>query len=331
MMRSKSRGFTLVELLVVIAIIGILVALLLPAVQAAREAARRTQCKQNLKQLALGALMVESSHRHLPGGGWGWRWIGDPERGFGKEQPGGWGFVVMPFIEQKSLFVMGDNLTGIPRKQVMQKRIATPVPVFVCPSRRATATFQDKRVDHPYQTGDIPPIYHDGLSARGDYVACAGSEYRGYYSGESPSSVSQASTSGFVWPRVPGDDTDGVSFYRSEIHLSDTTDGTSNTMLLGEKYVCQDDYLTGQDAGDNECLYVGWDNDTYRYTDPRSCPGPRMDTPGLYLPTSFGSAHPSGIHVALCDGSVRGIDYEIAPEIFFGLGSRDGGETIRLP
>src|SRR3977135_3561541 len=80
--RERSGGFTLVELLVVIAIIGILVALLLPAIQAAREGARRAQCKSNLKQLALGCLNHHDTQKHFPTGGWGYQWVGDPDRGF---------------------------------------------------------------------------------------------------------------------------------------------------------------------------------------------------------------------------------------------------------
>ena len=87
--RAK-RAFTLVELLVVITIIGILIALLLPAVQAAREAARRTQCSNNLKQLALSSLNLEQTQRHFPTGGWGFLDTGDPNRGTGRNQPGGW-------------------------------------------------------------------------------------------------------------------------------------------------------------------------------------------------------------------------------------------------
>src|SRR4051794_35365921 len=89
---SFARAFTLVELLVVIAIIGILIALLLPAVQAAREAARRSQCENNLKQIGLAAHVHMDTQKYLPTGGWGWQWIGDPDRGYGMRQPGGWAY-----------------------------------------------------------------------------------------------------------------------------------------------------------------------------------------------------------------------------------------------
>ena len=104
--RVAERGFTLVELLVVIAIIGILVALLLPAVQAAREAARRTQCINHLKQLSLGCANHESTHKFFPSGGWGTDWVGDADKGTGEGQPGSWLYSVLPFIEEQALHDM---------------------------------------------------------------------------------------------------------------------------------------------------------------------------------------------------------------------------------
>src|SRR5215475_14850341 len=109
MMRGKSKAsaFTLVELLVVIAIIGILIALLLPAVQAAREAARRSQCRNNLKQLGLGAQNHLSTQKTFPSGGWGFSWVGDPDRGYGVQQPGGWTFSLLAFIEEQQIHDLG--------------------------------------------------------------------------------------------------------------------------------------------------------------------------------------------------------------------------------
>ena len=143
--RHKRRAFTLVELLVVIAIIGILVALLLPAVQAAREAARRNQCVNNLKQLALGCMNHHSTIGHFPTGGWGWFWVGDADRGFGADQPGGWVFNILPYIEENTLHdLAGDgSFDTMSTQQHINTRevVLSPVTMISCPSRRPGLTF----------------------------------------------------------------------------------------------------------------------------------------------------------------------------------------------
>src|ERR1700752_1460812 len=108
-MRRQS-GFTLVELLVVIAIIGILVALLLPAVQAAREAGRRTQCHNHLKQLSLAMQNYKTTQGAVPTGGWGWHWMGNPDGGYGKNQPGSWVYTIAPLIEEANVRTIAAGL-----------------------------------------------------------------------------------------------------------------------------------------------------------------------------------------------------------------------------
>ena len=105
--RTSRIAFTLIELLVVIAIISTLVTIMLPAIQWARESARRVTCQVHLKQLAMAAISHHDQHRHFPTGGWrdgDVRWTGDPERGFGPEQTGGWAYNILPFIEMMLCF-----------------------------------------------------------------------------------------------------------------------------------------------------------------------------------------------------------------------------------
>ena len=139
--RIARPAFTLVELLVVIAIIGVLVALLLPAVQSAREAARRLQCKSHLKQLALGSLVHHDRQQFFPSGGWGRRWVCDPDRGFGRRQPGGWAYHILPFIEQEPLHTLGAGASDAEKRRLNAARIGTPLPIFYCPTRRPVGAY----------------------------------------------------------------------------------------------------------------------------------------------------------------------------------------------
>ncbi len=186
LIRSRRRGFTLVELLVVIAIIGILVALLLPAVQAAREAARRNECKNHLKQLALGCLLHEDVHKFLPSGGWIDNYTADANMGYGARQPGSWYFSVLPYIEETAVHDLNSGLSVNPPAAGVQAATTTlnttPIALFNCPSRRPAKLYpivSDTGVKTfttlKLQTwiGDLPAI------VKGDYAANAGDSYVG--------------------------------------------------------------------------------------------------------------------------------------------------------
>ena len=340
----RNRGFTLVELLVVITIIGILIALLLPAVQAAREAARRAQCANNLKQLAFGCLHHEQATRRYPTGGWGWAWVGDADRGSDWRQPGGWIYNILPFIEQLPLHDMGMGLMGTAKNDANGLRLTVALNVYFCPSRRPP-------LDYPYVAGlgnanQTPPA----TRARSDYAANAGNNYDDptYVGGLvawpvfSNASGGPSSTTDVENP--PGQMTanarttftnfakydNGVSYYGSMITAADVTDGTLNTVLVGEKYVNPDWYSTGQDPGDNEGAMIGGNADIERWSglSATQIVPPLQDTPGADYYYCFGSPHSNSLNMAYCDGSVQALSYSVAPDTFRCLCNRKDDEPI---
>src|SRR4051794_31988814 len=147
-------AFTIVELLVVIAIIGILVALLLPAVQAARETARLLQCQNHLKQLGIALLNHHDALNRFPTGGWWAYWGPDPDRGTGRAQPGAWSYCLLRYMEEESLASLGsdgdkDTITQKQKDGVTQM-VQMALPGFYCPSRRAARAYPYTSTSYPY-------------------------------------------------------------------------------------------------------------------------------------------------------------------------------------
>lgn len=319
------HGFTLVELLLVITIIGILIALLLPAVQAARESARRMQCTNNLKQLAQGSLTHESLHEFLPCAGWGFWWTGDPDCGTGRTQPGGWMYSILPYIEQQAIYDLGKNSqAGQDTTSIQQQGAATraqiPVQLFYCPTRRNPAVKPTLGV-YPYKNCSSIT-----KSASTDYTANGGSNGVTY-------SWDWTASSG-VW------DDHGVCGTNVLMRMADIRDGTTCTYLLGEKPVDPDSYFDGTDASDQREPLAGLGPGTVRwcgaYTpasgyDPQNnsfMTIPRPDTAGVSQWFNFGSAHSAGFNMAFCDGSVQAIRYSIDQDVHGRLGCRDDGEVV---
>lgn len=295
-----ARGaFTLVELLVVIAIIAILIALLLPAVQKVRESAAATQCENHLKQMTLGCMTHESTHKYLPHGGWGFQCVGLPAKGFGATQPGGWMYSLLPYIEKQDVFYLPTP------KQLVE----TAIPTYHCPSRRAARTYPAGPVGwQPYWTGTLT------VCARADYAMNGG--------------TSTFDSGGSSNPDVPPAvyKSEGVAYRAAICKLKEIVDGTSNTYLIGEKYINPDFYETADDLGDNENCYIGSDRDTLRFAQQ-----PGRDTRGVDLSYSFGSAHAGGFFMAFCDGHVQRVFYNVDINVHRAFCVRNDGIVATLP
>lgn len=332
--RVAARAFTLVELLVVIAIIGILVALLLPAVQAAREAARRTECKNKLKQIGLACLGHEDVQKFLPSGGWAKEWTGDPNRGYGKDQPGSWQFNILSFLEEGAIRDLGQGLSSPQLDRELAKMIATPVGIFNCPTRRPAQNY-----DHSWlHAANCRNLSSVRQIAKSDYAANSG-ESR-LHSGDSPFNIPLSydrADNNFPWVDTENPVTvayqTGVIYHRSEVTLQRIPDGQSKTYLAGEKYLKPESYeFAVPTYGDNQGLYTGYEWDNQRRTVAEDeATWPRQDRVGYDNYDAFGSAHAEIWNVVMCDGSVHSISYTIDPETHRRLGNRLDGETVTLP
>jgi prepilin-type N-terminal cleavage/methylation domain-containing protein len=321
--RFRRAGFTLVELLTVVAIVGVLVALLLPAVQSARESARRVACGNNVRQLALGCLQHLDQQGFFPSGGWGWCWTGDPDRGFGRSQPGSWAYSILPAIELGPLHALasdGDPATVTTGQQQRADTAArTPVPTFVCPSRRLAATYPTPIYGSSGET--MRNAATPTAANRSDYKMNAGT-VRVIW-GTGPSHADGIAGTGF------GDmsTTNGLAAQRSEVRAAHVRDGMSSTYLIGEKYLNPDNYATGLDICDDHSLFAGDDLDMSGWTDAV----PAQDQRGAPNQHRFGSAHVGGIVMAMADGSTHTIGYDVDATVHSNRGSRNDRQPTAAP
>ncbi len=295
------RGFTLIELLVVIAIIGVLIALLLPAVQAAREAARRSQCINNLKQIALGVANYEGSNQIIPTQiGYYPVWNTSP----GDDRVG-WLAEILPFMEQKPIFdsinfVTGQRTMYAPQNQTV---VGLQLATFLCPS----------------YGGLMVTTGQNDWGNNGWNIA--GTCYKGNL-GDNQSS--NASLGGY--PNAFGDNNGGQTpptargiFWRAtmKVTLADIKDGTSGTLLAGEAIpeLCKWNAWT---ESNSSVALTGIPLNQKLSTDPND--------PGTCY--GFRSYHPQTCNFAMCDGSVRTLKDSISIKVYRALSSRKGGEVV---
>lgn len=300
------KAFSLVEVLVVVSIVSTLVGLLLPAVNASREAARIVSCRGNLKQLGLAVQTHEQSMGHLPGAGWGSSWTGDGDRGSGARQPGSWLFSLLPYMEHNDIYNMasdGDPLTITDtQKDGALAASSLPVEVAVCISRRSISLSP--------VWGSVWNMSQAESASKTDYSINSGDKVVRWESG--PSVAESISGTGFLDMK----NSTGVAHQASQLKFEHVKDGLSNTYLIGEKRM-------GRTEADQGALF-GADTDTTRWTvDP---PGIDSDEPG----TNFGSAHQGACGMVMCDGSVRSLGYDIDPLTHSRLGNRKDGGIVEF-
>jgi prepilin-type N-terminal cleavage/methylation domain-containing protein len=297
---GRARAFTLIELLVVIAIIAILIALLLPAVQQAREAARRSQCKNNLKQFGLAVHNYHDVHNALPPG-----WIGVAS---GLPNPGGesgfsWGTFLLPYIEQPALYGqlnLSQALDGVNNRTKLNQRLT----VFQCPSdpKPDIALIDDRA---------------------GVELEMATANYAGVFGSVELDECFEASLGTPPLTSSGQCVSDGTFFHNSRVRFRDITDGLSNTFLIGER-------TTFTDHNSGEVVYGTWSGALPEVDDaPARVIGHAEHLPNMgHDPEDFGSAHTGGAQFVVADGHVIFVSQNIDKNVFIGLGTRNKQEVI---
>jgi hypothetical protein len=216
-----------------------------------------------------------------------------------------------------------------PANDYFLRLVTTPVPFFNCPTKRL-ADLYPMHEDHGQLAHNVPVCTHGSgcRVARGDYLVNSGNINAGDLHGPL-----LTFTKPWYPVQKPSKLQNGISYMRSEVRVGEITDGASKTALVGEKYQDPDNYFTGWDHYDNQCIYSGHNSDANGYTGTTEgfpeitvVKRPRQDTPGARLAHIFGSAHFEGLHMAYCDGSVHFIGYDVSGPVWYALGGRDDEE-----
>ncbi|MEO2047969.1 MAG: DUF1559 domain-containing protein [Pirellulales bacterium] len=322
--RHSAPAFTLVELLVVIAIIGVLVALLLPAVQAARESARRTQCANNLRQIGMASHLLLDAFKTFPSAGRG-PWpdiivvggaIAAPDK-----QEVGWGYQILPYLEQQSVHDIRSTLSSgeFPAKLVEKLVGANGVSYYFCPSRRTPST--------QYGGGGVYRYLMDYASSvptnrKLDQVPVL--NYSEYWCRIDPHNLNlqgrATCTALGIIARTPR--------FGKATRIEQVTDGLSQTMMYGEKWLNTTEYESGS-WHDDRGWTDGYDPDIVRSTSLL----PRADDPTENNDDAFamGGAHPSSMNACFGDGSVHVISFDVDPIIYNYWGNREDSRTAEAP
>jgi hypothetical protein len=337
--RSLRSAVSLVELLIVIAIIAMLLQLILPAVEGSREAARKTTCQDHLRQIGIAAALHESSLQNFPTAGWGWGWIGDPDQGSGEKQPGSWAYQLLPYLEQQNTYGISRGLKGDAKAEALTSLAATPISLMYCPSRRL-----------PRATPNVGPAVdvegHSGgelfwfnakkaeTLARMDFAGNVGDRFVYWNAGPTPADA-MAGKGFFVFRDIDGvevtiEEVTGVIAQRRPVQLQHVTDGLSNTYFCGEKSIPIEAYKAGWNTNDDQSCWNGDDLDTVATTQfvPRRDFSVEDKLEGR-VGVPFGSAHPSGMFMLLCDGSVQLVDYNIDAKVHQRMGNRRDERAIQ--
>ncbi|MCX7424430.1 MAG: DUF1559 domain-containing protein [Planctomycetia bacterium] len=304
--RRPLHGFTLVELLVVIAIIGILIALLLPAVQAAREAARRIQCAGNFKQVGVAAQSYVASLGCFPMGVAMWISPSDCSAAPNPKDsyyPGfGWGAFLLPYLEQSQVYDQMDFDVASYGLDPNYRAGGVFVNTYMCPSDPqgrelvSCCTRAAGQGNGALQEEDLAKTNMSGVADSRDWRC----DVR--------------------WPRKDGN---GVLFDLSHVKVAEVTDGTSHTFLVGE--------IPGAGSGTHiGQFYISWNLMSTENGINLPLRLRELANPWSSETFGFGSHHPGGCHFVSCDGSVRFISETISQHVLVALTTRAGGETVDL-